>query len=193
MTFVAEVLSLKCLVCPDLRDYIGLCFLCSCRACFFLMLSVFKCGKFSKLLSVHREIQLVQIPVVRRSLNICSFPQYQPLLDLARYGVGALLHQVKCRFYKCIYLKLPLGEGLGLFTGWFHEKSFVLLVFGWEKWGFACCFIYQIFDISYCFSGFVPSAQLELVRCGNNFIHTHSAVTYGLNFCQMSLLLKSSC
>lgn len=57
MTFVAEVLSLKCLVCPDLRDYIGLCFLCSCRACFFLMLSVFKCGKFSKLLSVHREIQ----------------------------------------------------------------------------------------------------------------------------------------
>lgn len=36
MTFVAEHFSLKwSMVCPDLRDYIGLCFLYSCRACFF--------------------------------------------------------------------------------------------------------------------------------------------------------------
>lgn len=39
----------------------------------------------------------------------------------------------------------------------FHKKSLVLLEYDWEKWGFSCCFICQIFAVSYCFSGFVPS------------------------------------
>lgn len=68
----------------------------------------------------------------------------------------------------------------------------MLLAFGRENWGVACCFIYQIFDISYGFPGFVPSTQLELVRCGNSFIHTNSAVTHGLSFCQMSLRVAAS-
>lgn len=43
MTFVAELFSLKwSIVCPDLRDYIGLCFLCSCRAWVFLHVKCLK-------------------------------------------------------------------------------------------------------------------------------------------------------
>lgn len=76
MTFVAELFSLKwSVVCPDLRDYTGLCFLCSCRACFFKMLNVFKCDTFSKLLSIHYETPIIQIWIVRKSVNVCSFPE----------------------------------------------------------------------------------------------------------------------
>lgn len=62
MAFVAKLSSLKwSMVYPDLRDYIGLCFLCSCRACFFYMLNVLKCGTFSKLLSIHYKTPVIQI------------------------------------------------------------------------------------------------------------------------------------
>lgn len=74
MTFVAELFSLKwSVVCPDLRDYIGLCFLCSCKACFFFF--NVKCGTFSKHFPIHSETPVIQIWVVRRSLKVCHFPQ----------------------------------------------------------------------------------------------------------------------
>lgn len=80
MTFVAEVFSLKpSVVCPDLRDYVGLCFLCSCRAFFFFFkLNISKYGIFSKFWPVVLRPSLIQMLIVRRSLNTFSFPQTDP-------------------------------------------------------------------------------------------------------------------
>lgn len=71
MTFVATLFSLKwSVVCLDLRDYIGLCFLCSCKACGFFNV---KCGTISKLFPIHSGTPVIQIWVVRTSLKVCRF------------------------------------------------------------------------------------------------------------------------
>lgn len=55
------------------------------------------------------------------------------------------------------------------------------------------CLLCQISDLSYCCFGFVPSTFNW--SCYNaekhlKVIHTNNIVTYGLNFCQMSQLLR---
>lgn len=57
------------------------------------------------------------------------------------------------------------------------------------------CVLCQISDLSYCCFGFVPSAfNWSCYNAGKHFkvIHTNNIVTYGLNFCQMSQLFRSS-
>jgi len=81
------------------------------------MFNVFKCGTFSKLLSIHYETPIIQIRIVRRSLNVCSFSSVLTLARPASYRVCVLLYQVKRYFYTCVYSELSLEEDLGLFTG----------------------------------------------------------------------------